>query len=223
MDKKELFELLESRHSVRQFTERKIDGETASVLQKEIDAINAESGLRFVLITENDAVFQANKPHYGNFSGCRNLFALYGGKGEDEKIGYFGERLVLFAQSIGLNTCWVALSYKKNKMPTQPPAGMMLYDVIALGYGKTQGIAHKSKPVEKVSKMTADTPEWFKDGMRAVLLAPTAINQQRFWFEQTGERTVHAKSMIGPCHKTDLGIVKYHFELGAGKENFDWN
>jgi hypothetical protein len=28
-------------------------------------------------------------------------------------------------------------------------------------------------------------------------------------------------SMIG-YSKMDLGIVKYHFELGAGKENFEW-
>jgi hypothetical protein len=28
----------------------------------------------------------------------------------DEKVGYWGEQLVLLAQTLGLNTCWVGLS-----------------------------------------------------------------------------------------------------------------
>lgn len=28
---------------------------------------------------------------------------------------------------------------------------------------------------------------------------------------------------MGFCTKIDLGIVKYHFEIGAGKENFEWD
>jgi len=76
--------------------------------------------------------------------------------------------------------------------------------------------------VSKLAKLTDATPQWFRNGMEAVLLAPTAINQQRFYFQQVGEHGVKAKALIGPCSKTDLGIVKYHFELGAGKDNFDW-
>ena len=60
---------------------------------------------------------------------------------------------------------------------------------------------------------------WNKE--HAAMLAPTAINQQRFYIEQVGERGARAKALIGPCSKTDLGIVKYHFELGAGRENFE--
>lgn len=31
----------------------------------------------------------------------------------DERIGYYGEQLVLLAQALGLNTCWAGLSYRK--------------------------------------------------------------------------------------------------------------
>ena len=60
-----------------------------------------------------------------------------------------------------------------------------------------------------------------KKGVEAALLAPTAVNQQKFYLTLDGNK-VKAKAGLGPCAKMDLGIVKYHFELGAGKENFEW-
>ncbi len=222
MEKKEIWEVMRSRHSVRKYLDRPIEEEKAGALREEIGRITAESGLDFRLVLNEPEVYRANRPHYGMFSGCRNYFVLYGPKGADEKVGYYGERLVLFAQSLGLNTCWCAMSFEKKALPTVPAEGMVLHDVIALGYGATQGVPHRSKPVSRLAKITPDTPQWFEAGMDAAMLAPTAINQQQFYIERVGERGVRAKALVGPCSKTDLGIVKYHFELGAGKENFDW-
>ncbi len=217
-----IFQLMLERHSVRQYADRTIEPEKAAALQQEVDAINAESGLAFALITQNEEVFKANKPSYGAFSGCRNLFALYGPRGSEQQVGYYGQRLVLFSQGLGLNTCWVALTYEKSAIPTRAPAGMKLQDVIALGYGVTPGVPHRSKPAQKLAQLTKESPVWFVNGVRAAMLAPTAINQQRFYIRQVGERGVQIKGRPGPCYKTDLGIVKYHFEQGAGKEYFDW-
>ncbi len=217
----DLKEAMTARHSVRRYLDRPIEAEKVEVLQKEIERINRESGLHFALYTEEPGAFAANKPHYGAFSGCRNYFALAGGKNEDEKIGYFGEQLVLLAQTLGLNTCWVALTYEKGKVSLDLRDGEKLYDVIALGYGETQGTPHRNKDLKKLAKLTDDTPAWFLSGMEAAMLAPTAIDQQRFYFTCEGNR-VHAKALPGPCSKTDLGIVKLHFELGAGTENFEW-
>jgi len=218
----DIWEAMSSRHSVRSYLNRPLETEKVSELQNTVDGINAETGFHFVLCLDEPEAFQANKPHYGSFNGCRNYFALIAPKGEDERVGYYGERLVLLAQQLGLNTCWVAVSYKKGKVTAPVYTGEKIHALVALGYGKTQGVPHKSKNVSKLAKMTIDTPKWFETGMDAVMLAPTAINQQRFWFEQIGERGVKAKALLGPCSKVDLGIVKYHFELGAGKENFDW-
>ncbi len=217
----EPMELMRARHSVRKFTAQKIEPEKVELLQAEIQAINDESGLFFTVVTDNEAVFKANRPSYGSFSGCRNFLLLFGEKKADEQIGYYGERLVLFAQSLGLNTCWCALTFEKKAIPVPPPAGMKLFIVVALGYGETKGVPHKNKPLQKLAKFTDQTPAWFRRGMEAAMLAPTAVNQQRFFLEQVGERGVCAKALLGPCSKIDLGIVKYHFELGAGKENFD--
>ena len=63
--------------------------------------------------------------------------------------------------------------------------------------------------------------------MAAALLAPTAINQQKFRFEYLppegdGKPRVRATTRRGTHTRVDLGIAKCHFELAAGKENFDW-
>ena len=68
-----------------------------------------------------------------------------------------------------------------------------------------------------------EMPAWFRAGMEAAMTAPTAVNQQKFLLTlmRDGE-TVKAKALMGPCSKMDLGIVKYHFEIGAGDHAFQW-
>ena len=216
-----LYDAMLERHSVRQYTDKKIEPEKIEILKNKIDEINKKSGLYISLCTEEPEAFQANKPSYGSFSGCKNYFVLAAGKGRDEDIGYYGEELVLLSQTLGLNTCWVALTFEKNKVPVKLSENEKIYDVIALGYGKTQGVVHKSKPLDKLYRAKGDAPEWFMRGMEAAALAPTAINQQRFIISYENGK-VGAKALLGPCSKTDLGIVKYHFELGAGSENIIW-
>lgn len=214
--------VIRARHSVRHYLNRPIEPGKAKILSDASEELSRESGLSLRLVVDEPEVFCANRPHYGSFSGCRNYFVLFGEPGRDEAIGYYGEKLVLLAQSEGLNTCWVALTFEKKMLTIDPPAGMKLYDVIALGYGETQGTPHRSKPAKTFADLDDATPEWFRTGLEYAMLAPTAINQQRFRFERIGEHGVRAKALFGPCSKTDLGIVKLHFELGAGVGNFDW-
>ena len=216
-----ILEAIEQRHSVRQYKEKPIEAELVTKLNTEIEAINKESGLHIQMFLNEPEAFQANKTSYGQFSGCRNYFAIVGKKGMDEEVDYYGQKLVLFAQQLGLNTCWVAMTYKKGKVTPQIGGGEKLYIVIALGYGQTQGESHKLKDVSAVSDLAADAPEWYRNGVRAALLAPTAINQQKFRFTRSGTN-VSVKAGMGFYTKIDLGIVKYNFEIGAGKENFSW-
>lgn len=217
-----LTEAMKARHSVRQYKNKPLDAETTMALQEEIKKCNQESGLHIQLITNEPKAFDSFMAHYGKFSGVTNYIAMVGKKGKlDEKCGYYGERLVLFAQQLGLNTCWVAMTYRKIKTAFVMERDEKLYIVIAIGYGKTQGIPHKTKEMNDVIKLEGQMPEWFRRGMEAALLAPTAMNQQKFLFTLKGSE-VSAKTGIGFYTKIDLGIVKYHFEAGAGKNNFDW-
>ena len=216
-------ELMKARHSVRQYMETPLEEGVINALEKEIDACNDESGLHIQLVKNEPKAFNGFMAHYGKFSGVTNYIALVGKKTAvlDEACGYYGERLVLKAQELGLNTCWVALTYKKVPSAFEIRRGEKLALVIALGYGKTQGAAHKSKTSAEVSNVTPESPQWFKDGVDAALLAPTAMNQQQFMLT-LDNGAVEAKARPGVCAKVDLGIVKYHFELGAGEENFRW-
>lgn len=216
-------EAMKDRHSVRQYKSKVLEEEMIAVLQKQVEACNRESGLHIQLVTNEPKAFDGTMAHYGKFSGVTNYFALIGKKGPEleEKCGYYGERLVLTAQQMGLNTCWVALTHSKIKSAFKIGSGEKLCAVIALGYGETQGVPHKSKPYHAVAKTDGSNPDWFQKGVEAALLAPTAMNQQKFLLTLTGDR-VFAKAGAGFYTKLDLGIVKYHFELGAGKENFQW-
>lgn len=219
----DLKEAMKERHSVRQYEDRPLEESVIAELENEIEACNKESGLYIQLVKDEPKAFDSFMAHYGKFSDVRNYIAMIGKKGPDldEKCGYYGERLVLKAQQLGLNTCWVAMTYSKVKTAFTVNSGEKQCIVISLGYGKTNGVPHKSKPVEAIAKADRPLPDWFRAGAEAALLAPTAMNQQKFLFTLDGNK-VSAKAGFGFYTKIDLGIAKYHFELGAGADHFEW-
>lgn len=220
-----LVDAIERRHSVRRYLPQDIPQDAIVRLGVEIKKINKESGLNFQMVTKEPNAFNGFMAKYGKFENVSNYIALIGPKADpklDEKIGYYGERLVILATVLGLETCWVALTYSKGKCKAQPKKGEKRVCMIALGEaGENQGVPHKSKDKTAVSNVTDSDPEWFKEGVRLSLLAPTAMNQQKFYLERMDNK-VKISSKWGPYTKVDLGIVKYHFEIGAGKENFEW-
>lgn len=216
-----LNEAMEARHSVRSYLEKPLSKEAYEELTKEIEDINLSTGLHLQLVTNEPKAFSGALARYGSFSGVRNYIALIGPKGKDlaEKCGYYGEKLVLKAQQLGLNTCWVALTFKKIPEAFVIEKGEKLVMVIALGYGKTQGTAHKGKKLGELYKAEGNVPRWFTDGVYAASLAPTAMNQQKFTFLYK-DGNVEVKTGFGVHTDTDLGIVKYHFEAGAELPGF---
>lgn len=218
----DIFELMRSRHSVRQYLDKKIPEEIRSQLDDYVSSLNSESGLNMQIIYDEPECFSSRMAHYGKFENCSNYIAVVGNKSSDldEKCGFYGELLVLKAQELGLNTCWVALTHGKSKATIGD--GEIERIIISLGFGKTQGVQRKSKTAQDVSNISDASPEWFKRGIEAALLAPTAINQQKFTFTIDANKVSAKAGILGSCLKIDLGIVKCHFELGAGKENFEW-
>lgn len=208
----QMLDLMKERHSVRQYSDKKIDSDVKSKLDKYVASINEESGLSMQIFYNEPNCFNSMLAHYGKFSNVKNYIAIVGKKEEQEKSGYYGEKLVLKCQELGLNTCWVALTHGKVNVQTKPQQKLLI--LIALGYGTNTGVAHKSKPIKELCKEDA-YPEWFMKGMEAVSLAPTAMNQQKFLFEMKNGQ-VYAKALRGFYSKIDLGIVKYHFETITG-------
>ena len=224
-----LLEAVSARHSVRKYIDKELSADIIAALQDKIAECNKVGNLNIQLVQNETRAF-TGMLSYGQFSGVKNYLVMVGKKSKDldERVGYYGEQLVLFVQTLGLNTCWVGLSYRKVPEAYNVGKDEKLVCMIALGYGEKQGIGHKIKSIEEVSNASDITPSWFKKGVEAALLAPTAVNQQKFSFEHVGMKNnchqIRAKkgfSMIGYT-KIDLGIAKYHFEIGAGKVNFEW-
>ena len=222
----ETVEAIKARHSVRKYTDRPVEPEKLEAIKAAVERINAQTNLNIQLVVEEPKAFSTGMWKYGQFSGVKNYFVMAGPKGKEaeENLGYYGEELVLLAQTLGLNTCWVGLTYKKIPGAFTLRDKDIVHCVIALGYGHDQGKQHPQKPMENFYEADGELPQWFRNGMEAALLAPTAVNQQKFKFILHPGNIVEAKTQFSMSGYTqiDLGIVKYHFEAGAGKAHFSW-
>lgn len=224
-----LSEAIQQRHSCRTYRNEPLQEEVLAVLREKIGECNREGDLHIQLVTEEPKAFTGILS-YGVFKGVRNYLVMAGRKAEDldERVGYYGEQLVLLAETLGLSTCWVGLTYRRTTAFTLG-SGEKLVCVIALGYGEGTTRQHRVKTVEELSNASDLSPKWFLKGVQAAQLAPTAVNQQKFFFEfagmqGSGKPVVKARkgfSMVGYT-RVDLGIAKCHFEIGAGKDNFIW-
>lgn len=217
-----LLDAIKNRHAVRAFTDQPIADDVKAQLNQFISQCNALGNLHMQLVLNEPKAFSIMMARYGKFKNANNYVALVGKKLQEEACGYYGEKVALFAQQLGLNSCWVGQSYGKTSGAFTIADDEKLFCVIAIGYGQTQGVPHKSKSFfDVVVNGGTDFPEWFRNGVEAALLAPTAMNRQKFKFSLK-DRTVLAKAGLGFYTKIDLGIVKCHFEIGAGFEIFEW-
>ena len=211
------------RHSVRRFLDVQIEDEKVEKLNEVINELNKSLDLHIQLVLNDKAVSTKNgKPKYGSFENAYNYFVLAGKKCKNlnEKLGYAGECIALNAVLLGLGTCFVGMSYTNNKekyvLNKDESLDLMLY----VGYSNGTEHGRKSKTYDDVAK-GENVPEWFKQCVDAALKAPTALNQQKFTLEYVDGK-VKAKYGLGVFTKTDLGIVKYNFEIGSGKDSSIW-
>jgi len=215
-----IMEAIDARHSVRAYKDTAIGQEIRDKLDAFADECNRESGLDICVQYDDPEGFDSRLAHYGDFRGVSNYIILKGKKIPDFDFvcGYYGEKLVLYAQQLGLNTCWTALTFNKKRVKELVPAGETLCMAVALGYGENQGKPHNGKSLHDVIDVQGGMPEWFTAGVESALKAPTAVNQQKFCFSlKADEPSVRVKG-IGPYTKADLGIAAYHFEAAAGRK-----
>lgn len=217
----DLKEAMRQRHMVRKYTNRPLPAEIVKQLNDRAERMNELYGISITLKTEDTRAFNALIKLI-LAKGVRNYFIMAGKDTPDldERLGYCGAELMLYAQTLGLNTWWVGGTFNR-KLMAEMSSGNRVVGVIAVGYGQNQGVPHKSKAAEQVSRYDGDAPEWFRQGIDGALLAPTALAKQAFVITGSGEK-VSIKCDNGIFTGVDTGLVKYHFELGAGKTNFEW-
>lgn len=214
---------MEKRHTVRKYLDKPLDMDLIGLLNDRIERNNCVYNLTFKLITNNSDGLSSLARLMSNNS-VQNYIILAGKDNSDldKKIGYCGADLILYAQSLGLNTWWCGGMFNgKNALKHLDNKAVRVNGVIAIGYGKTQGVPHKSKTADQVSHYKGKAPEWFTSGIKALLLAPSALNRQPYIVNGEGNK-VSLKVKNGTFSQVDLGIGKYFFELGAGRSNFEW-
>ena len=155
-------EIMKKRHSVRQYMNRAVELSRREEINSLIKDVNVESKLSIQAFYDEPKCFDSFMAHYGKFENVKNYIAIVGNKNDQEKAGYYGEKIVLKCQELGLNTCWVAMTHGKSKAEIKK--GQKLLIIISLGYGETQGVPHKSKSTSELGRADQST-EWFERGM----------------------------------------------------------
>ncbi len=209
-------EAILKRHSVRNYEDRQIDEETKNLIRQKITELNEIGSLNLQFIEDAGKTYNKMLNRAMGLASAPSVIACVGKEADDldERVGYYGEKLVLYLTQLGLNTCWAGTFNRKN-IGAQVADDERLVISIAVGYGKDQGNPHKSKTAEQVTSGKADRPEWFNNGVEMALLAPTAVNQQKFTIILNDDDSVEFKDNGGFYSRVDLGIVKCHFEIGA--------
>lgn len=213
-------QLIRERHSVRSYNDTPIPAGVMERLNSRLQTLNSRYHVNIVAINDEPGAFGSFMATYGKFKNVRNYMVLIAVKSDADagrRLGYAGELAVLYAKSLGLDTCWVGLTYSKSKIPVTPAPDEKIYAVIAMGYGTDHGHAHKIKSPGQVAPGYDSAPGWFRHGVDMALLAPTALNQQKFKIElEQGDNVKFSRSR-GPYTKIDLGIVSAHFDLATGR------
>ena len=219
-----VMDTIRARHSVRDYEDTPIEGNKLYMLKNLVADVAVCSGLDIQLVTDNPEAFNI-VARFGIVRGASTHIAfLAKGSEADEAIGYWGQRIALAAQEMGLNTCWVAIMSRK-KSKAKLTDGKKVRLGMAIGYGKTQGKPRKTKSVSELSVVeSAPAPAWFGAAMEAAQLAPTAMNNQNFRITLRADgRTVKAEATkTGGWNSVDLGIVKRNFEEAANECKADW-
>lgn len=212
---------MRDRHTVRRYTDRPIPADVMERLEERVASNNDMHGTDITLMVDDRRAFNAVL-RLVFAKGVRNYLVLAGddAPGLEERLGWCSADIMLYAQELGLNSWWVGGTFSRNAV-SKLVGDKKVIGIVALGYGATQGKPHKSKDPGQVSAYKGEAPAWFEEGVEAALLAPTALNRQAFRIEGDGDR-VSITYEEGAFSGADLGLVRYHFEVGAGKENFQW-
>lgn len=231
------FEAIKKRTSRRAYDGSTIDKDKIEKLNKVIDDVNKKSKLNIKVLDKAENFLKGFKASYGIITGVNTVVALVGNKKDKdikEKVGYYGEFIMLEAVSLGLGTCWVGGSYNKKKCidALELNNDEELVCIIVLGNVKENkslkekiiGYVGSKKPSfdELLLECDIDTPEWVKSGISEAMLAPSARNLRTVGYSyRKGELSSFIIDKKSNYEEIDIGISMAHFKIGAFKEGID--
>lgn len=223
-----LLEAINQRKSRRSYLNIPIGKSNLDIIQKLIDECNNKNDLTIQLIEDGSSAFNGLRKSYGMFKNVRTLIALKGKK-EDinvkEKLGYHGELIILESTILGLGTCWVGGTFDKNDRVFNLNEEEEMSCVITIGHvsedmsfkeNMIRKMAHgRIKPLEHFYESDITPPQWFIDGIKAVQVAPSAVNKQDYKFTYEKNTIKAFTNNRSPYSMIDLGIAKAHFAIAT--------
>lgn len=220
-------EAMEIRKSRRSYLGTPLERSKAALLKSRIDEYNHRSELTIRFVENGSAAFAGIRKSYGMFKGVRSLFIMKGPATDPhlkEKIGYYGELLILEATALGLGTCWVGGTFDASGIRKRPDEELVC--VITVGNVPDEetfrekmiqkAVHRKSKSIGQMSEVIGEMPLWMKRGMKAVQKAPSTRNTQKVLFLY---KAGVLRASVPDTYRfdlVDLGIAKLHFQLAAG-------
>lgn len=217
---------IENRVSRRKFDEEMITNSEKEKIISLISQLNEASGLTMEFMEDGSGAFQKLRKSYGLFTNVRSLILMKGKKDDKnlkEKVGYYGEDLVLAVTDLGLGTCWVGGTFDRDELAVNESEELAC--VVVIGKVAAPSLTEKimrSATHRKVKSMeeriisSQPLPQWVQNGMKAVLLAPSAKNTQKVIFKYENDILSAQIEDDYAMDLIDLGIAKKHFELEAG-------
>lgn len=227
-------ESINNRRSRRTYLEKELNDTDILSIIKLIDEINEESKLNIQFIKNGKQCISGFKASYGMISGVNSFIALVANtdiENYKQKVGYYGEMVVLQATSLGLGSCWVGGTYDKSLCKKYIKLGDNedLVCIIVIGHTPKE-LSIKEKVVKNLNKKhknikdllissQKDLCSWMESGAEFALKAPSALNKKEISFEvNDGKVKAIINSKNHGYEEIDLGIGMLHFELGAKKE-----
>ncbi len=227
------------RRSVRTFTGQPVDAGALGDLRDFCSGLPGTSVARIVVAEEvpPDLFTGVIIGSYGRVVGARSALVVIGrseARAAQESMGYLGEAALLQATAMGLGTCWIAGSFKREIASKLAEVGEdeQIFAVSPVGHAeerprrgerllKAAVRAKKRRPIDDMaSGFDADQwPDWAAEGVRLARIAPSAANRQPWRFDfEPGAVTVSVvdRGVDGSISRLlDVGIAMLHFEIGA--------
>ncbi len=227
-----LKEAIEVRKSSRNYLPVPLKEDVVDILEKRISEINEKSGLKIQLIQNSSEAFEKS---YLGIKGASSFLAMVGDRDMPylrEKIGYYGEQLVLEATALGLGTCWLNITYTEELWKCQLEENDKLVVIVALGesaeeikhddaFAVNMSIHRSTRPIEYMYTADGEVPDWFIEGMKAVAKAPSSQNSQPVKFFYCSSKILAYVDSGSKSRNIELGIAELHFEIASGVKVFD--
>lgn len=235
----EYYDAMKTRISRRAYLQQPMDAGTAGRVGTLVDEVNQRSGLSLRFVTDGTPALSAVASK-GMFSGAPSYIALIGPDSPAGRTacGYYGEQLLLECVALGLGTCWVAGTYKKESVLTQcaPAQGEALFGVLAVGLcpaGQTAkerllslAIHKKQVPyTQMIAQTAAPLAPALEQALKELERAPSALNKHSPRFSYENGMLSAWVEQPDSQQSLDLGIAKFHIQMSLAAQgiSLQWN